>query len=191
MADKNIVEFGFKNVYFAPYTYDATTQKATIGTPIHVPGAVNFAPETDSDSETFYADDGSYFSSRADGVEEGDLEVARFTDEWKTAFGGYVKTADGGLATTKSPDRKAFCLIGESDGDAQQTRHIWYNCTCGPITREYATIEDKKEVKTEKISITCIGDTATGIRHAAFHPGDAGYDTLFTAPAAPALEVTP
>lgn len=190
MADTNIVEFGFKNVYFATYTYDATTATATIGTPIAIPGAVTFSPETESSSDTFYADDSSYYSSVSDGIEEGDLEVARFTDEWKTTFGGYVTTSDGAIATVSNPSRPAFCLIAESDGDAQLSRHIWYNCSCGPITREYATKEDKIEVKTEKIKITCTGDRATGIRHATYHPGDPGYDTLFTAPTAPSIATT-
>lgn len=188
-SDKNRVEYGFKNLYFASYTYDASNAEnpVTIGTPIHVPGAVNFSPETDTSTDDFFADDGVYYSTITDGLESGDLEVARFTDEWKTTFGGYVKTSDGALASVKSPKRPAFCLIMEADGDAQLSRHIWYNCTCGPIKREYSTKEGSTEPKTETITISCVGDTVTGVRHATYHPDDAGYDTLFTAPAAPKL----
>lgn len=185
MADKNIVEYGFQNVYFAEYTYDKDAGTVTIGTPLHVAGAVTFSPSTESSSEPFYADDGPYFNGVSFGMDSGDLEMARFPDDWKVKFGGYVKTKDGGLATVKSPKCPAFCLIAQSDGDAQATRHIWYNCTASPITREYKTTEDKIEVSTEKITVTCVGDVKSGIKHTAFHPGDTGYDTLFTAPAAP------
>ena len=65
---------------------------------------------------------------------------------------------------------------------------IFYNCSLGPITREFNTIEDTKEPATEVISVTCTGDNETGVSMASFKPGDAGYDDLFTAPTAPELE---
>ena len=62
-----------------------------------------------------------------------------------------------------------------------------YNCALGAITREYATIEENKEPATETIGVTATGDNSTGVTMAVYKPSDAGYNTLFSAPTAPAF----
>ena len=55
MANK--VEFGISNLYVGTYTV-GTTGTVTMGTPYHQAGAVSFSPEEQSESNTFYADNG-------------------------------------------------------------------------------------------------------------------------------------
>ena len=110
-----------------------------------------------------------------------------FDDAFKTQFLGYVALTNGGLANVKNATKPNVYIAFQVEGDAESRRVILYNCTLGAITREYATIEDSKEPATETLSVTCVGDNATGVTKAVLKPGDTGYDTLFTAPTAPAI----
>lgn len=183
MANK--VTFGLSNVHVGTWTESGGS--VTLGTPMAVPGAVSWTPSQDSDQYTFYADNVAYWSNYTDGPIEGDLEMALFPDAFKTQFLGYATLTDGGLAQVKNATKPNIYLCGEIEGDTEKRRFIFYNGTCGAINREYNTIEDSKEVQTESVSISFVGDNITGAMMATYKDGDNGYSTLFTAPAAPAL----
>lgn len=183
----NKVEFGISNLHF--FTYEvADDETVTLGTPYHLPGAVSFAPEQDSNNNVFYADDISYWSEYSEGPFNGDLEVALFTDEFKTQFLGYKRLVDGGLAAVKNAVKPNVGIAFDIKGDKEGRRACFWNCSLGAITREYNTIEEEKEPATETIPITCVGDNTTGVTKVTYKPGDPGYDTLFTNPAAPELD---
>lgn len=184
MANK--VEFGISNLHFGTYTV-SDQGVVTMGTPFHLAGARTFSPEQDSEYNTFYADNIAYWAEYTDGSFEGDLEVALFTDSFKTQFLGYRQLADGGLAQVKNASKPSVYVAFEIKGDKEKRKAIFYNCSLGAITREYATVEENKEPATEKIGVTCIGDNVTGVTMAVYRPDDSGYETLFTAPAAPAF----
>lgn len=186
MANK--VEFGISNLYVGTYTENNGT--VTLGTPYHQKGAKTFSPEEQSEQNVFYADNIAYWTGYSGGTIEGDLEVAMFDDEFKTQFLGYRALTNGGLANVKNPTKPNVFLAFQVEGDNESRRIILYNCTLGGITREYATIEESKEPTTETIPVTCIGDNTSGVTLAVFKPGDAGYDTLFTAPTAPVIATT-
>ena len=184
MANK--VEFGISQLHVGTYTESNGT--VTLGTPYHQKGAVSFAPETNSEQNTFYADNIAYWSGYSGGTIEGDLEVAMFDDAFKTQFLGQRALANGGLASVKNVIKPNVYIAFQVEGDAESRRVILYNCSLGDITREYNTIEESKEPTTETIPVTCTGDNDTGVTMAVYKPEDAGYATLFTAPAAPAFE---
>lgn len=184
MANK--VEFGISELHVGTYTVD-DQGTVTLGTPYHQAGAVSFSPEENSDRSDFYADNIVYWAGYSGGSIEGDLEVAMFDDAFKTQFLGYVTLTNGGLANVKNATKPNVYIAFQVEGDAESRRVILYNCTLGAITREYATIEDSKEPATETLSVTCVGDNATGVTMAVLKPGDTGYSTLFTAPTAPAI----
>lgn len=184
MANK--VEFGISQLHVGTYTV-SDQGVVTLGTPYHQPGAVSFSPEEQSESNTFYADNIPYWSGFSGGTFEGDLEVAKFSDEFKTQFLGYRALTNGGLANVKNAIKPSVYIAFQVEGDAESRRVIFYNCALGVITREFATIEDNKEPATETLSVTCTGDNATGVSMASLKPGDTGYATLFTAPTAPEL----
>lgn len=184
MANK--VEFGISNLHVGTYTENNGT--VTLGTPYHQKGAVSFSPEEQSEATNFYADDIIYWSGYSGGTFEGDLEVAMFDDDFKTQFLGYKALKNGGLANVKNATKPSVYIAFEVKGDAEARRVIMYNCSLGGITREYNTIEENKEPTTETLAVTVTGDNNTGVSMATFKPDDAGYDTLFTAPAAPELE---
>lgn len=184
MANK--VEFGISNLYVGTYTDDGEGN-VTLGSPYHQKGAVSFAPEEQSESTNFYADNIAYWSGFSGGTFEGDLEVAKFDDSFKTQFLGYRRLTNGGLANVKGSIKPNVYIAFQVEGDAESRRVILYNCALGGITREFNTIEETKEPTTETIPVTVTGDNGTGVSMASFTPDDAGYDTLFTSPAAPAL----
>lgn len=181
----NKVEFGISQLHVGTYTVSGDS--VTLGTPYHQKGAVSFSPEEQSESNNFYADNIAYWSGYSGGSIEGDLEVAMYDDAFKTQFLGYKALTSGGLANVKNPTKPNVYIAFQVEGDAESRRVILYNCSLGAITREYNTIEESKEPATETLAVTCTGDNATGVTMATFKPGDAGYDTLFSAPTAPVI----
>lgn len=184
MANK--VEFGISELHVGTYTV-GTSGTVTLGTPYHQKGAVSFSPEQSSENNEFYADNIVYWSEYSEGSFEGDLTVALFDDAFKTQFLGYVNLTNGGIANVKNATKPNVYIAFEVAGDKEARRVVFYNCTLGTITREFATIEDTKEPATESIGVTCVGDNDTGVMRAVLKPGDTGYSTLFTSPAAPVI----
>ena len=183
MANK--VEFGISNLYVGTYTV-GTTGTATMGTPYHQAGAISFSPEEQSESNNFYADNVIYWSGYSGGTFEGDLEVAKFDDQFKKNFLGYIqKASDGGLAVVKNATKPSVWIAFQVEGDSESRRIIMYNCSLGGITREYSTEEETIEPATETIAVTVAGDNKTGISMVSYNQGVTGYSTLFTNPPAP------
>lgn len=184
MANK--VLFGFSDLYIGTYT-EELDGSVTMGKPYHQPGAVGFNAEDQSSDYKFYADNVTYFSYYTSGTYEGDLTVAMFDDEFKKQFLGYIELDDGGLAQLKNAIKPNVYMAFEVQGDKEARRIIFYNGSLGAIKREYATIEENVEVKTEAIATSFIGNNKNKISMVAYKPGDSGYDTLFENPPAPKL----
>lgn len=182
MANK--VEFGISNLHIGTYTVD-TGGNVTLGSPYHQPGAVSFSPEEQSEQNIFYADNIAYWSGYSGGTMEGDLEVAKFDDAFKTQFLGYTAKTDGGFALVKGATKPNVYIAFEVDGDAEKRRVILYNASLGGITREFATIEESKEPATETIAVTVAGDNKTGVTMVSYNQSATGYSTLFTNPPVP------
>lgn len=183
---ENKVLFGFKDLYIGTYSVDENGD-VTMGSPYHQKGAVGFSPEEQGENYTFHADDSAYFSYYTSGSFEGDLVVARFDDAFKKAFKGFVELDDGGLAQIKNAITPSVYVMFETQGNEGPERVIFYNCTMGGITREYATIEDSVEVQTESVSVKVVGDVKTGISKVGYGKDKAGFETLFTNPPVPTL----
>lgn len=182
MANK--VEFGISNLYVGTYTV-GTTGTVTLGSPYHQAGAVSFSPEEQSEQNNFYADNVIYWSGYSGGSLEGDLEVAKFDDAFKTQFLGYTAKTDGGIALIKGATKPNVYIAFQVEGDAEERRIIMYNASLGGIVREYATIEENKEPATETIAVTVAGDNATGVTMVSYNKSTTGYSTLFTNPPVP------
>lgn len=186
--DKNKVEFGISNLHVGTYDVNPSTGAVTMGEGIILPGAVSLSLEPEGDSNSFYADDMIFHSDYQDNGFSGTLKVARFTDDFKKKFLGYVETKDGGLASMKGAVKPALWVSFEAKGDKEKRRVLLYNVTLGGISREYETTSDKKEPATESSKITVIGDNATGLTQVVYNPSDTGYANVFTMPAKPELK---
>lgn len=184
MANK--VRFGLENVHVCTYNV-AGDGTVTLGTPLHVAGAVRMNLEPISDENTFYADNVKYYTSYSDNGFSGELEMALFPDEFKTQFLNYQALTGGGIAQVKGMAKKDVCIMFEGKGDAEKRRGILYNVALGSISREYSTTAESDEPVTATLSFTANGDNATGIVQAEYSPTASEYNTLFTAPPVPAL----
>lgn len=186
MSDRNKVEFGLSEIHVGTFTTDGQGN-VTMGEPYKLPGAVALSLDPEGDENAFYADDVKYWSNYQDNGFSGSLEMARFTDEFKTRFMGYKTLDDGGIAAVKGVEKPAVYIVFQGKGDAQKRRCILYNVTLGGIKTEAGTVEDKTEPKTQSIDITVTGDNKTGITKVAYTEDATGYSTLFTNPPVPAL----
>lgn len=185
MADQNKVRFGLSDVYAGTYTDNNGT--VSLGSPKKVPGAVSLNLDPDTAESVFYADNTKYFVRQKNNGYTGELEMAKFPDEFKTAFMNYVSLAGGGTGESKKLSNKTVYLMFEVQGDKQARRTIIYNVELGSITEEHSTTEDELEVQTETLSITAIGDNTTGLVKCSYESGDSAYANLFTNPPVPAL----
>ena len=183
--DKNKVRFGLSKVYAGTFT--ESNGAVTLGTPQAIPGAVSLTLDPETAESIFYADNSKYWAQTKDNGYTGELEMAKFPDEFKTAFMNYITLTGGGTAEIKTKSCVPIYLIFQIEGDVQARRTILYNVTLGAITEEHNTTEEEIEPATETLNINVIGDNITGMVKASYEPQDAPYDTIYTQPPVPAL----
>mgnify|MGYP003316365302 CR=1 FL=1 len=184
MANK--VEFGISNLHIGTYTVSAEGV-VTMGTPITQPGAISLSLDPEEENSELFADNTKFWSEYSDQGFSGSVNVAKFSDEFKKAFLGYVELADGGIAKNKYAKKPEVYIAFQAEGDAEGRRMILYNVTLGGIQREFNTTEATKTPDTETINMTVVGDNTTGLTKVGYTKDKTGYNTLFTNPPKPTL----
>lgn len=154
MANK--VRFGLKNVHYAVATIDPATNTATYATPVPWRGAVNLAMAAQDSNTRFRADNIDYWVGNVNNGYEGDYESALIPDSFKKDVMGYVEDKNGVLVEDANATGKPFALLFQFEGDANETRHVFYNCTASRASVEGATTEDTITPQTESITITAV-----------------------------------
>lgn len=139
-AQKNKVEFGLENVYYAKATQDLETGETTYDTPKKWPGAVEISLEASGDLVKFKADNIDYYVSSNNQGYDGTLTSAKLPDEFATDILGEV--VENGVQTEYSNiESSPFALMFQFEGDKHATRHVLYNCsatrpTVGSTTKD-------------------------------------------------------
>lgn len=147
------VKFNIKNVHIAPMTTRGETP--TWGTPIKIPGAVNFALSPQGNVTPFYADGMTYYQSVANNGYTGDLEVAIFPESVLEAiYKMEIGTTSKVITENASVEQIPFALLFEEDGDTSGTKFVLYNCTATRPNRKFTTNTDSKQVQTQTITVT-------------------------------------
>lgn len=147
----NKVEFGLKNVHYAPY--EEVDGVITYETPIHIPGAVTVTLTPRGELTEFYADNMLYFSAAANDGYDGTLSIAKITDQFAVDALGEEKDADDGTLTEKADAKqKPFALMFEFDGDVKATRHVLYNCTANRPTVTSGTTTTTREPQPNELT---------------------------------------
>lgn len=180
------VKFGLSNVHIAKRT--ETGGKITYEAPVALPGAVSASIDSNSNQNIFYADNIAYFTSNSKTSKKVELTVADIANAIMKDYLGYVDNKAGGIVETNKPTNGAFALLFQIETDAKARKFCFFNCTASESGEEYGTMEDKTDPVTSKLSVTCLGDAMSngyvGFRNIS-NPGDANYDTFFTAVTAP------
>lgn len=152
---ENKVQFGLKNVHYAILTISGGTP--TWDTPVAVPGAVTLTLDQNGSIDNFYADDIAYYVTASNQGYTGSLEMARFSDQmlediWGFSLGGTSKV----LTEDSSVEPKAFALLYQIDGDADEQYYVIYNVTATRPGVGSTTITDTKEPQTQTSDITAV-----------------------------------
>ena len=150
---KNKVKFGLKNCHYALVTIDEDG-KVTFVTPVSMPGSVSLSLDAEGDNDPFYADDSVYYMVSNNNGYSGDFELALIPESFLVDVLHETEDANGVLVENKDVEPEHFALLFEFSGDQRKIRHCLYYCSATRPSMEGDTTEDKKEVKTEKLSLT-------------------------------------
>ena len=151
---ENKVQYGLKNVYYAPITAESTAGVPTYGTPVAWPGAVSLSLEAEGDTNTFRADNTDYYVISANNGYTGSLETARIPDSFREDILGEVVDGGGMLVEDTEAQPVPFALMFQFEGDKRETRHVLYKCVAQRPTVEGETTGTEIEPKTETLDFT-------------------------------------
>ena len=148
------VNFGIQDVHVAKITENDGV--ITYGAPFEVKGAVSLSVDpAGGDATPFYADNIVYFMAPAvNGGYSGDLVLAITPDEFLTQILGQDKDANGVVYENSDDKIARFALMFQAQGDENNRRFCFYDCTAARPSRENNTKEDTITPGTETIAIT-------------------------------------
>ncbi len=155
---KNKVKFNIKNIHIAKRTVSDDTQQATYGTPFAMPGGVSISLEPQGEISKFYADGIVYYQTNSNAGYEGDVEVAKIIDQFRTEILKEILDKNKVLFEDTHAVSESFAFGFDIDGDQRTERFWFYNCVATRSTEESSTVEDTTEPTTETFTISAAPD---------------------------------
>jgi phi13 family phage major tail protein len=152
MANK--VKYGLCDVHISKITIN-NDGTFTYGTPFAIPGAVSLTLDPSGDEANFSADNNAkYFTSFANNGYSGSLEMALYTQEFRTAILGETLDSNGALIEDADATISPFALGFRIDGDDKNTKFWYYNVNASRPGLTGNTTEDSITPQTETMNIT-------------------------------------
>lgn len=152
MANK--VKYGLCDVHISKITVndDGTF---TYGTPFAIPGAVSLTLDAEGDEANFSADNNAkYFTTYANNGYSGSLEMAIYTEKFRTDILGETLDRNGALIEDATATVSPFALGFRIDGDDKNTKFWYYNVIASRPGLTGNTTEDTITPQTETMNIT-------------------------------------
>ncbi|MCU5095056.1 major tail protein [Bacillus wiedmannii] len=148
---ENKVVFGLKKVHYSVITEDVSG-KITYGTPAKLPGAVEMKLEPKGEQSDFYADDSNYYAESSNQGYEGNLNIAKLTEAFRTdVLGEVLDETDKVISEVSNAKIKRIALMFEFDGDVKATRYVMYNVSVSRPGFGSSTKSDKTEPTTTEL----------------------------------------
>jgi len=126
------------------------------GTPVAIPGVVNFSATPDGGESTFYADNIKYYVRQTNNGYTGELEMALFPDDIIAEMLGWEIDANGMLVENAEGVAKEFALMGQIQGDAKNRRFVYYRCTASRPSQASSTATESVDPTTETLGLTML-----------------------------------
>ena len=157
---ENKVRFNLKNVHYSLLTETVSTAGVvsySFGTPKAVKGAVSLDLSQEGEISPFYADGITFYRSISNNGYSGSLEMARYSDDMmKDVWGDTLGSTSKVLTENANVNPKAFALLFQVDGDADEELYVLYNVTGTRPNIGSQTNEATKEPQTQTSDITAI-----------------------------------
>lgn len=160
-SNEQRVEYGLKNVHYAVITDSGTA--LTYGTPKKLIGAVDISLNPKGETNPFYADDIEFHSTNSNDGYEGDLTIARITDEFRVDVLGDKIDEKGILVERGDATPKRIALLFEFASDKNAVRHVLYNVSVARPSDSSKTKEGKADPNTQKLTFRAALDPYTQI----------------------------
>lgn len=180
MANK--VKYGLCDVHISKITVN-NDGTFTYGTPFAIPGAVSLTLDASGDEANFAADNNArYFTSYANNGYSGSLEMALYTEKFRTDILGETLDSNGALIEDASITPSGFALGFRIDGDDTNTKFWYYNCMAQRPSVAGNTTEDSITPQTESMNLTVSqrpSDNKVRVMMTESNSNTAAYGTFF------------
>ena len=128
------------------------TGKVVYAKPTAIRGAVEISLESKAELVSFEADNEVYYSAPGVSSYEGTLTLAKVPDGFLIDILGEVLDATDGVQTEVDGAKTSnFALLFQFEGDANGTRHLFYNCSA---SRPSVASKTGKEIGTTELAFT-------------------------------------
>ena len=157
MAELSKVRFGLSKAYYAVATENG------YNTPVALPGAVSLTLNREgNEPEKFYADNIAYFVAPAvNGGYSGTLTLAKVPTSFFIDVLCEVVDDNGIQIELADVNPKSFALMYEVEGDADEKRYVFYNCTAQRVIASANTKSDSTTPDTQDLEFSAIGKEFT------------------------------
>lgn len=151
----NKVHYALTNVYIATLEMDLETGVVTFGNPKRLLGAVSMDLSAQGDVIKLRADGMDYYVVNSNNGYQGDLNIARIPDWFRSdILGDTISATDKVLVETTTQEPKAFAMLFEFLGDVKGTRHVLYNCAASRPNIKGENKDNLKDPDTDTLSLT-------------------------------------
>ena len=151
----NKVHYALTNVYIATLEMDLETGTVTFGNPKRLLGAVSMDLSAQGDVIKLRADGMDYYVVNSNNGYQGDLNIARIPDWFRSdILGDTISATDKVLVETTTQEPKAFAMLFEFLGDVKGTRHVLYNCAASRPNIKGENKDNLKDPDTDTLSLT-------------------------------------